>query len=196
MSLKKTKWEAESEARMVSLHPHAEFDVSKSGIIHSETCGTDACSSPDDSIYYSDRTVLRYIAAEQIDEESEDAGPPLRGGAAGDIINRIRSECRKFHTSPKLNDELATHTQADGCQVKLAMDVKTRWNSTFRMLKNFLKVTPSLQRFYGECFPFSEDEMSVARDIATALSHVDLCSSRLSLADITLRNADLALQVG
>lgn len=132
-------------------------------------------------------------------------GTPEFHGSAGKLVEKVRQECLRFQERPVLNDELcqiATRSKSANPRLKLVIDVKTRWSSTHRMLKNFLKHESNLRAFYNdekrkrnEEFPLSDDEIGVVRDIERAFSHVDECVKRLSLADLSMRKADRALQV-
>ena len=141
------------------------------------------------------------ILAEELREE-ESMGTPSFSGVVGDIISKVRKECAKFHRSPHLNDALTSITAGSEGRLKLVLDVRCRWNSTLRMLKNFLSNEESLRSFYEESipakvgvFPLTCAEIAHVKEIVAALEPVELCVKRLSQEDMTLRNADLALQV-
>lgn len=121
-------------------------------------------------------------------------------GSAGQVIAKVRAAAKKFVLSPMLNDELTAIAASRGCRLKLVLDVKTRWNSTVRMLEHFLELEASLREFYAargrdEPFPLDDAEMAAVRSLVCALAVVDLTTKRLSLATATLRTSDLALQV-
>ena len=129
---------------------------------------------------------------------------PVFHGSLGRLINKVRAECRKFQQSPVMNDELQSLALESGCGLKLVLDVETRWNSTARMLRNFLSLEQPLRRFYGEpedqepdigLFPFSVEELRRVKQVCSTLAVVEKCVLRLSLADATLMSADVALQV-
>jgi len=78
----------------------------------------------------------------------------------------------------------------------MVVDVPIRWNSTLRMLRNFLALEVALRHFYaGGTFPLNRQELAAAKDIAEAQIHVEEAVKRLSLDEATIRSADLALQV-
>jgi hypothetical protein len=60
-------------------------------------------------------------------------------------IEKVRYFCSRIHRSPKLS-EMLTHQQIgfNESQIKIVMDVVTRWNSTFDMLKTAQKIKLSL----------------------------------------------------
>ncbi|XP_003738410.1 uncharacterized protein LOC100905896 [Galendromus occidentalis] len=136
---------------------------------------------------------------EQPDDELERVSPEYCS-SSGSLVNAVREECQKFQRSPAMNDELQKLALAAGCQVKLVVDIRIRWSSTLRMLQNFLKNENPLKEFYGATrdvaglFPFTDRDLKKIKHVAAALSHVEECTRRLSLADATLRSADLALQ--
>lgn len=49
---------------------------------------------------------------------------------------KVSAESQLVHRSPVLKDECA---EGAGREVELVLDVRTRWNSTLRMLKNFMR---------------------------------------------------------
>ena len=94
-----------------------------------------------------------------------------------------------------MNDELRALAQEPGHRMKLVLDVSTRWNSTARMLRNFVSLEQPLRRFYGEppgqdpdvgIFPFTQEEMSCLKDVLRILEHVERCTKRLSKEHCTL----------
>ena len=115
-------------------------------------------------------------------------------------MGEVRSCIRFFFRAPSLIDELATYAQEEGVDLKLVIDVKTRWNSTLRMLRNFLGLKTALMKFFArpgrkERFPLKPEEVIAITDMVRALEHVETATKRLPLANATLRSADLALQV-
>ena len=137
-------------------------------------------------------------------EEEEHHGSPEFEGSTGQLINRVRAECRKFHRSAVMNDELRALALQHNCELKLVLDVRSRWNSTARMLRNFLALEKARRQFYGEkedqepdigLFPFTAKEMRTLKKLAATLCLAEQCVQRLSRADATLMSADMALQV-
>lgn len=131
-------------------------------------------------------------------EEEVLAGSLEYRGTAGDVIDKVRAECRLFHKSPALNDELRAREARQG-HVKLVLDVRTRWSSTLHLLRNFLHEEDALREFYasnGREFSLQNAELSHLKEIVSALGHVDEATRRLSLKEKTLKGADFVLQVG
>ena len=116
------------------------------------------------------------------------------------MIDKVRTECRAFLKSPQLNDELLKRADKAGCGLKLVIDVRTRWNSTVRMLRNFAALEAPLRTLYADgCrqgqFPLSKAEVASLKEVVVALEHVERAIKRLSKEETTLRSADLAIQV-
>lgn len=131
-------------------------------------------------------------------EEESIAGSPKYRGRAGRVVNKVREVARLFQKSPVLNDELkAFANQAKlSSKLELVLDVRTRWNSSPRML-GFIRLRPALDLYYKskqQEFPLQEEEMELAREKAT-LEIVEEATERLSRADMTLKIAECALQV-
>ena len=121
-------------------------------------------------------------------------------GQAGKLSEKVRVIARCFQKSPMLNDELQSFVPQAGVNGRreLVMDVRTRWNSTTRMLRNFLHLSPALKLYYAsksEAFPLSADELQSLEDLLTTLAIVEEASERLQLGDLTIKQADMALQV-
>lgn len=109
---------------------------------------------------------------------------------------------RPFHKSGEHNDELLRYEGEDNSSVMLVVDVRTRWNSTLRMLKNFLRLRGAVSKYFDALprkrgtFPFTDAELEQLEEVASCQAHVEEASERLSAADINMRMAHLALEVG
>ena len=56
-------------------------------------------------------------------------------------IVHVRQDVKKIRKSPKSNESLQTNVRASfGKELKLILDVKTRWNSFFDMLQRYCKL--------------------------------------------------------
>lgn len=142
-----------------------------------------------------------FLVALDLEMENDVENPPENcEGCPAAIIAKIRDACRDFHRKPAKNDDLLKISQTTGCNLKIVLDVQIRWNSTLRMLRNFVAQEEALRLFYaagkgdGE-FPLTHDEMRDVRLWIAALTHVEVCSKRLSAKNRTLHEADLAFQV-
>ena len=65
-----------------------------------------------------------------------------------DLIGRVRKVCKKFKRSPVKNDDgLQMYVvQAEGREINLLLDCKTRWNSTVAMLKRFHRLRKEVKK--------------------------------------------------
>ena len=79
------------------------------------------------------------LREEEVAEARHYAGP------AGQVIAKVRAAIKKIGLSPLLNDEVIKIAATQDCNGKLVLDVKTRWNSTVRMLKHFLNLDGPLR---------------------------------------------------
>lgn len=128
-------------------------------------------------------------------------GPPKILGFEGLLISKVRDVCRIFHKRAELSDELLKQAEAMGAQshVKCVLDVKTRWYSTLRMLRNFMTLVDPIRRVYVENemgpLPLSDSDLDDLGELIKTLRPVEKASERLSKPDMDLRKADLALQV-
>ena len=115
-------------------------------------------------------------------------------------MEEVRCCVRIFTGSPKLNDELRRYAeeQEDTRDLKLVLDVESRWNSVLRMLRNFLKLEAALRKVYV-CqrmeFPFEAEHITALKEVVNSLEPVETAVKRPSLAESTMRTSDLALQV-
>ena len=133
-------------------------------------------------------------------EEQELAGPPAYSGPAGALVNKIRQTCLEFTGSPVLNDEFLQVAEeiSPSSKIKLVLDVSTRWNSTLRMVRNFVYHEQVLRRFAERStvkFPLTDVELEAVHVMIRTLAHVEECVKRLCKADTTMSDADLALEV-
>lgn len=91
-----------------------------------------------------------------------------------------------------MNDDLLSHAEDKGCDLKLVIDVSMRWNSKLRILKNILSLEPALQDFLkspnrnqNEVFASREDDVDSSRKIISALEVLVTAVEGLFLEDVT-----------
>ena len=115
-------------------------------------------------------------------------------------MNEVRQVCLRFQKSSVLHDTLIDAAAGlHGKKTKIVCDVRTRWSSTLRMLRNFVNLEEDLRRFYAseaKTFPLSVSDMVAVEEIISVLTHTECCIKRLSKATATMRDADIAIQVG
>lgn len=112
-----------------------------------------------------------------------------------ETIKKVRKICKLFRKSPVRNDENLQPQvmKALGKELKLALDVKTRWNSTVTMLRRFLLLTKEIKMALIQLdmnFDFSDDEITLLQDLVNALEPLELAITRLSGQETTLKMAD------
>ena len=115
-------------------------------------------------------------------------------------MDKVRQVCLRFQKSAVLHDTLIdSAAELHGTKTKIVCDVRTRWCSTLRMLRNFVNLEESLRSFYSteaKAFPLSVADMVAVEEIISVLTHTECCIKRLSKSTATMRDADIAIQVG
>ena len=77
------------------------------------------------------------------------------------IITKVRSISKKIRYSEQLSNRLKLFCEAVSLKfIKLTLDVKTRWDSTFEMLNVALKLKPALSMLRQNCSEFSDLKIS------------------------------------
>lgn len=117
----------------------------------------------------------------------------------GEIIKKIRKVVKKFRQSPVKND---THlqpliVQSFGKELKLNLDVVTRWNSLLSMLERFYKLRREIQMACISAeleFPLSDADLTKVNEVCEALNPVKFAIEMLSKNEADLLYADQMLQ--
>jgi hypothetical protein len=135
--------------------------------------------------------------------------------SVANLILNVRKVVKFFKSSPSRNSFLQVNIkQKKGKELKLILDVKTRWNSLLSMLKRFSEVLEcvkltliELERFDLWDFEFDtklQDIVDVLDDIKTTTSFLSLDQSNLLIAEISItelfaklreKNTELSLKL-
>ena len=114
------------------------------------------------------------------------------------ILKKVRSDVKRFRKSPKDNEVLQKHAKDHFMQeLKLILDVKTRWSSIFDMLSRYCKLRPCLQKTFIDLngkSAVSEEEFVFIQQLCDILNPIKLTSDALCRNDATLLSADAALE--
>jgi hypothetical protein len=72
------------------------------------------------------------------------------------VIDKVRAIARKFRKSPNLNDFLQVRVKKKlGHELKLQLDVKTRWNSLLKMITVYARLHDVVTPFLKECCKYT-----------------------------------------
>ena len=110
------------------------------------------------------------------------------------VISKVRKIVKLFRKSPIKNDILQEEVKKQlGKEVSLILDCRTRWNSLFSMIQQFLKIKDSIVKVLLDISPLlicSDDEFDVLSDIVAALEPVKLAAEALCRQNATLLTAE------
>ena len=134
----------------------------------------------------------------EVDVEVEIEVPELNKDL-DQIIKEIRKIVKYFRQSPVRNDTYLQPLviQNFGKELKLHLDVKTRWNSLIRMCERFYKLRTEIKMACirgGLIFPLSNDDLQKVHELCQALVPVKFATKMLSKKDADLLYADQMIQ--
>lgn len=132
------------------------------------------------------------------DTDSEDENSRRKTESArvvlGEVVDRLRKVARKFKRSPKLMDELRQTTAKEdynGRPLRIKLDSRTRWYSTFVMIERALRILPALNYVLSRhATPIASDDALALREIARTLQPFKRAILTLCSSDSTLLHAD------
>lgn len=134
------------------------------------------------------------------DEDSDDSDwelteNPELSVSVSEVVNKVRSVVRLFRKSPVSNDKLQFFVkEAHKKELVLILDVKTRWDSLYRMLERFLKLHDCVEQALialnkASVLSFTAEEVSVIQTICNMLKPVSAAITRMKRRDVTLVTA-------
>lgn len=116
----------------------------------------------------------------------------FKDGDVNDLVNKVRNIVRKINKSPVRNDLLQKYVKIEiGKELKLQLDVKTRWNSMVTMLRRFVQLSSPLKKVLIDIkafnkFTITEYDIFIASCVVEALSPIEhvvevLCTQKATL---------------
>ena len=117
-----------------------------------------------------------------------------------DLVAKVRKVVKMFRKSPVKNeDNLQVYVFRDhGREISLILDICTRWNSMYQMLKRFYEVRKSVENALvdmNERFDFSLEDFETMKDIIDALEPLNLLVLNLCKRDSTLVTAERHIEL-
>lgn len=112
-------------------------------------------------------------------------------------IKHVREDVKRFRRSPKDNEVLQKHVKSEiGKELKLILDVKTRWNTLCAMLERYCKIRPCLEKTFIDLkgnSKVTENELMCIKQLTSALEPVKLASDALCRNEASLLSADAVI---
>ena len=134
------------------------------------------------------------VEATDSDNENEHQRSEYVRISLGKVVKRLRKTARKFKRSPKLMDELRRTTAKEEFNrksLRIKLDCRTRWYSTFQMIERALLILPALNSVLCRfATPIPHDDALALRKIAEALQPFKRAIVTLCSIDSTLSHAD------
>ena len=87
------------------------------------------------------------LATDSREEIEEGCDPEPNVVLLGEAVGRLRDVCRSFKRKPFMMDEIRRTTEKDefnGKRLKVVLDCRTRWYSTYVMIERALLILPAL----------------------------------------------------
>ena len=117
----------------------------------------------------------------------------------GKIIKQIRKIVKYFRQSPVKNDSYLQPLvkQSFGKELKLHLDVVTRWNSLIKMCERFYKLRTEIKMACvrgGLNFSLSDGDLQRVHELCEALTPVKFATKMLSKKEADLLYADQMVQ--
>ena len=137
---------------------------------------------------------------EDIDVEVDvELQPPELTEDLGNIIKQIRKIVKYFRQSPVKNDTYLQPLvkQTFGKELKLFLDVVTRWNSLIKMCERFYKLRTEIKMACvrgGLNFSLTDDDLQRVHELCQALIPVKFATKMLSKNKADLLYADQMIQ--
>ena len=125
--------------------------------------------------------------------EAVDAYLPLVG-MVGQIVKKVRNDVIRFRRSSKDDEKLQNYVKGEyGQELKLVLDIQTRWNSLHAMLERYVKLRSSLKKALIDLHApsnVSDEEFEVVQQLANILEHIQVVSDALCRKDATLLTSE------
>ena len=113
-----------------------------------------------------------------------------------DVISNVRKDVKFFRKSPKSNELLQNNVKCDfKHELKLILDVKTRWNSLYDMLQRYVKLRSCVVKTFidiAKSSAVSDADFDICKQLVQVLEPVQLTSDAFCRRDANLLTADAA----
>ena len=125
--------------------------------------------------------------------------PPVLNKNLDQIVKEIRKVVKYFRQSQVRNDTYLQPLviQSFGKELKLHLDVVTRWNSLIKMCERFYKLRTEIEMACirgGLDFPLTNEDLQKVHELCQALIPVKFATKMLSKGDADLLYADQMIQ--
>ena len=136
---------------------------------------------------------------EEVDKAVEDLVETKKTGVelqrfVAEVIVKVRTVVKMFRKSPLKNEILHKHIQAQlNTELKLILDLKTKWNSLLELIKTFTKVEKCTRMALVEIetsVTITDAEMKILHDLIDVLEPVTHAVDGLCRRDATLLTAE------
>ena len=159
--------------------------------------GDDENGEDDDENESGDEEVEDDAEFHIIEDATDNALPPDFRADLQSAISHVRTDVKKFRRSPKSNEVLQANVKASfGKELKLILDVKTRWNSLYDMLERYCKLRSCIVKTMIDIravSAVSEHEYGMCKSLCDALEPVKEVTKSICRNDATLVSADASI---
>ena len=118
------------------------------------------------------------------------------GDAVSDVVSKVRAlSIKLFRKRPLKNDCLQKNCEKEfGKRLSLLLDTKNRWNSSLKMLTQFLKPKAPIDNTLKELDLGSRcltgDEVVVVKDLSESLEIIEVGATALCRSDVTVSKSE------